>query len=95
MLIVWISTGIIGIKFQCNKYRKTNYLTGHFIIGVNWIFIAISYYCDSLIYPIIGGFVIAVCSGTTFMVTYYSIVSEVCGTSLWSQSIGAFLMGNF
>ena len=80
MLTLWVIVGIIGIKFRINKYRKANYLIGHFIMGINWIFIAISYYNDSYIYPIIGGFVITCCAGLTFVTTYYTIVSEVCGS---------------
>jgi hypothetical protein len=95
MLVCWILSGFIGMKFHLTKYRKTSFLGGLTVLGFNWIFMAISYYCDSYVYPIIAGFVITISAGSQFFVSFYTIISEVCGSSLYSQAIGAFLISNF
>lgn len=95
MLVFWMCCIGVNVKCNLNKYRKTNYLIGHGIVGLNWLFMALSYYSDSYIYPKIAGFLVAACCGGSFMVTYYAMVSEVCGASIIFISILTFLMANF
>ena len=90
-----MACGFINIQFNLNHYRKTNYLIGHGIMGLNWAACAVSYWCDSFIYPIIAGFVIGACSGGSFIVAYYTIVAEVCGVNLYFVSILSFILANF
>jgi hypothetical protein len=95
MLVCWIVAGVIGMKFHLTKYRKTSFLGGLTVMGFNWILMGISYYFDSYVYPIIAGFVITISAGAQFFVSFYTIISEVCGSTLYSQAIGAFLIANF
>lgn len=95
-IICWeLTCGMIGVIFKLNKYRKTNYLIGHTIVGFNWLAMAISYHFHNFTFPIIAGFILATCCGTTFIVTYYTLVSEVCQAALIPISIGFYLMMNF
>ena len=91
---IWlIVIGVIGVRYQINKFRKRIYVIGLFSQTLNWFLLSVFFFNESYAYTIPGGYILATLEGTCF-IPFYTMILEVCGDKLYTISLCAYMLYN-